>query len=568
MTAPSGRPATAAPLTLRPGRVSTGTTSRMSALGVALLALAVSAPSLTHAFTLDDMAIIATDGRIHRLQAPWRFFTQPYWPDGPALFRPLTSLAFAVEWQLGHGAPWVYHAVNLLLYAAVCLAVYRLAIDLLGEFGGWWAAAFFAVHPVHVEAVANSVGQAELWAGLCAVGAMGYYVGARRGQGPLRFRDGAVVTVLYATGCLFKEHVIMLPGLILAAEVTLLGQSVTALFRRRDLCWLLLMLVATAAAFWGVHIWVVGYIAGDHAALAFVGMSHRDRLLTMLGVVPEWGRLLFLPLDLRIDYMPQQLPLAHGLGWRQLAGILLLLGVAALAVRARTRQPVLTFAVLWAAVTIFPVSNTVIPSGIILAERTLFLPSVAAALSVGVFARWLGTALQSRWNGGGRATIAIGSALIAFWAVRTILRQRVWRDNETLWGQMLVDAPRSYRSHWLYARRLYASGDSAGGKRELDRALSLFRDDPRLLVDAADRHLAADRCGEAVPLYRRSLRLAPATRFARGRLIRCLLRLGRLQEARAEASSALALGEPGAQRALMRVDSIVSARQARTNAHR
>ena len=92
-------------------------------LTIALLAAAASATSLPNRFALDDRPIIAHDSRIHRLDAPWRFFTQTYWPLPlrGTLYRPLASLAFAVEWRVGGGAPWPYHAVNVLLYVGICL---------------------------------------------------------------------------------------------------------------------------------------------------------------------------------------------------------------------------------------------------------------------------------------------------------------------------------------------------------------------------------------------------------------------------------------------------------------
>src|SRR4051812_38798472 len=89
-----------------------------AAPAICFLAIAASLTSLRNGFAFDDLPIIAQDGRLHRLDQPSRFFTQPYWapPSRPALYRPLTSLAFALEWRLGSGAAWPYHVVNVVLY--------------------------------------------------------------------------------------------------------------------------------------------------------------------------------------------------------------------------------------------------------------------------------------------------------------------------------------------------------------------------------------------------------------------------------------------------------------------
>src|SRR6202521_455925 len=191
---------------------------RWQSVGIVLLALAASAASLRNGFAIDDVIIIAGDSRIHRLDAPWRFFTQTYWPPPTkaALYRPLTSLAFALEWRAGDGRPLIFHAMNVLLYLLACPAGYRPAVLLHGGVAGWWAAALFAVHPVHVEAIANSVGQSELWTALWVVLAVAYYIEVRRTR-DITAKDIALLSALYVTTCLFKEHAIVLPGLLVAA---------------------------------------------------------------------------------------------------------------------------------------------------------------------------------------------------------------------------------------------------------------------------------------------------------------------------------------------------------------
>jgi hypothetical protein len=529
----------------------------LRAFTIALLALAASATSFTNRFAIDDLAIIAHDSRIQRLAAPWRFFTQTYWPTPTrgTLFRPLTSLAFAVEWRLGDGAPWPYHLVNVLLYLCVCVAVYRLAVGLLGPLAGWWAAALFAVHPVHVEAVGNSVGQAELWAALGVVLAVNRYIAVRRTRG-VAARDIVLLAVLYLAACLFKEHAIMLPGLLLAAELFLLGGRPADLVWKRELRGLGLALAITAVAFWGMHALVVGDLAGDRANLTFVGMTYHDRVLTMLGVVPEWMRLLFVPIHLQVDYMPQEVQQASTFGLPQLLGTFILLGAVGGAVRARRRQPVVTFAVCWAGLTLFPVSNVLVPSGVTIAERTQFLPSVGATLVLGTWIAWLATRSVGWPATQRRMALGIGAVVVAAATARSALRQPVWRNSNTILDQMLVDSPRSYRAHWWQARRFYKARDHAGAEREFRLAVELFPRDAALLADLADHYGVWNRCDEAVALYRRSLAIAPERAWLHGRLVRCLARLGRLQEAREEGSKGAARGHVGTADALRYVDSL------------
>jgi protein O-mannosyl-transferase len=168
-------------------------------LSVALLALLSSATSLVNGFVFDDRPIILTNPRVHTLAQWWTVFAQPYWPPdwGDTNYRPLTILSFAVQWAIGDGSPVVFHAVSVALYVAACVTVLRLARSVLSPRAAWLVAALFAVHPVHVEAVGNGVGQAELVVATCATLAVASYVRVRTASSELGSRQITITAMLY-----------------------------------------------------------------------------------------------------------------------------------------------------------------------------------------------------------------------------------------------------------------------------------------------------------------------------------------------------------------------------------
>ena len=99
---------------------------------VLLLAIAASVTSVLNGFAFDDIPVVVQDTRFHLPSDVWRVFGQPYYPKfGGSLYRPLTSLMIGVEWAVGGGAPLPFHVVSIALYAALCVAVYRLAKKLV-----------------------------------------------------------------------------------------------------------------------------------------------------------------------------------------------------------------------------------------------------------------------------------------------------------------------------------------------------------------------------------------------------------------------------------------------------
>lgn len=79
-------------------------------------------------------------------------------------YRPLCVASFRLNHWTGGLDPKGYHAANVLLHCAVTYLVYAVYRTLMPGRRPAAAAAVFAVHPVHAEAVAGVVGRADLLA--------------------------------------------------------------------------------------------------------------------------------------------------------------------------------------------------------------------------------------------------------------------------------------------------------------------------------------------------------------------------------------------------------------------
>jgi len=136
---------------------------------VAACAVVVYLGALWNRFAVDDLPIIVLNPLVADPAGMWRAFAAPYWSAdlGGHMYRPLVIASFALD-HLIDGTAW-FHAVNLLWHAGVAVAVAALARRWTDDAGALVAGLLFAVHPLHVEAVANVVGRAELMAALFTV---------------------------------------------------------------------------------------------------------------------------------------------------------------------------------------------------------------------------------------------------------------------------------------------------------------------------------------------------------------------------------------------------------------
>ena len=522
---------------------------RMAAPSVVLLAILSSMIGIVNKFTYDDHYIIEVSAAVHTLHRWWQGFGQSYWPKnaGGDGYRPLTILAYKLEWAIGGGSPVLFHAVNILLYAAASLLVFVIARRMLPLGAAWLVGALFAVHPVHVESVANVVGQAELLVAVPLLAATLLYL-RDRAEGALRGTTVAWILLLYALACLAKEHAVVLPAILLAAELTVIDDRTTVRERVLRLRPFYLAMVAVALAFIAARSRVLAGrpLGGFEPFLPFSALriSSTDRFLTAVGVVPQWIRLLYWPARLSADYGPPEIDIAQGPSILQLPGLLLLLAILAIGVVVRKRQPVVSFGIAVVCATLLPSSNFVLPAGIVLAERTLFLPSVGAMLIVGGTAVVVAERLRaSRWAP--RATLALriacGAALVAG-GIRSVTRTTVWHDNQRLFEHSVHDAPKSYRTHYVLASWYLEQQRMRDVQAEYRTALKLFPYDPYLAFDLAEAYRQSNMCGAALPLYKWAHQVDPEFPIGRTQYALCLYDQHQYDEARHWALAAVKAG--------------------------
>ncbi len=501
---------------------------------VVLLVAVVFGVSIANGFVYDDIPAIVQNARVtgHRwLDIP----VSTYWLG--TLWRPLTVLAFAVQWVTGGGAPWIFHAVSLCAYAAVGILLFgllrRMEIPVAASAA---ATALFLVHPVHAEVVANVVGQSELWV---SVFLLAMLLIALTPLTPTSRFDARYLGMLGAAvaAMLSKEQGFTAPLLLFGALWLRPWEAMAARSeRRRELVVLTLIAILLLI----VRSNITGSFAGETPALALREAGLWQRALVFLATVPNYVRLVFWPIHLQADYGPPQVPVGTTLGAVHVAGVLLLALYVVAFFTARRRAPVAAFGLWWTAVTLAPVSNLLAASGLIMAERVMFLPTVGLAIAAGsVLAGALARAsAQQR-----RAILYAVAAACAALAVRSTTRATVWGNQDRFFSTLTVDAAQSYRA-WRVAGVFDQSRhrDSLA-EREFRRAIELWPYDPETAEVLGQLLRTQGRCTEAVPVLRQGLQLDTTRVSLRGKLIGCLIATRQWDAAEQYARAGIAMGD-------------------------
>jgi tetratricopeptide (TPR) repeat protein len=261
----------------------------------------------------------------------------------------------------------------------------------------------------------------------------------------------------------------------------------------------------------------------------------------MLAIVPEWARLLVWPARLQAEYGPPGLSVTGAFGARHGIGLLLLLAWLAAVLGTFRRFPVIAFGLVWVAVSLAPISNTVIPTGIVLAERTLFLPSAGMMLAIG--AGWSLLYEHTRAPKHRRSVVTAMTALVlGLGLARSAERATMWRSQEHFFARLPREAPTTYRSHRAAAQYFAHSGRPAQAERAWQRVLQLYDRDGTAFEELGQLYRARRRCDLALPVFEDGLSKHPDRTPLRSRYIECLLALGDTGRAIRAAEAGLRLG--------------------------
>jgi len=458
-------------------------TVRRAALIAALLAFLVYLPALGNRFALDDGPIVEHNPAAHSVVQAAQAIAHPYWPPehGAGLWRPLVILSFAADWQLSGGSPVWLHAVNALGHAVVTGLVVVVIAPYVSTAGALAGGMLFAIHPLHVEAVANLVGRAELLvAGLLMLALLAARAVRRRAaDGGNTAGLEALLLALVSLALLSKEHAVIAIALLWLDDRAQPDRP--GRLPPRDY---VLVGVLTVLWLWARRI-VEGGLSFEAVAPTFFHLDAVGRVSTMLPAVFVLLRLFVWPFDLSPDYHPLVI---ERLEQPTLLGAFALLVLAAtvmLALLLWRRHRVASLGLLIIGLAWLPTSNLFFPAGIVLAERTLYLPSVGLALLVAAGVDSLVARAGARRSGLLLLVCAVPLA------ARTVMRIPDWRSTRDLVVTALLTHPESYKVHQSAARVFLRLGMRPQGLAEYGVAAEIYPLDHYLLAEVASAVLEA-----------------------------------------------------------------------------
>ncbi len=447
-------------------------------------------------------------------------------------WNPLTWFSHMLDHELFGEHPAGHHLTSVALHTANALLLFGLLESATGAIAASaFAAALFAVHPMHVESVAWVTERKDVLSACFGLLALGSYVRyARRPS-----RRGSLLTAWWlALGLMAKPMLVTLPFVFLLLDYWPLGRIGGRAGWRpawRLLAEKLPLFLLVAAA----------------AAITLVSQRHTGAMDAAL--IPFAQRLAHAPVAylayLARLFWPQQLlpfyPHPYGVGgtpwagWQVAGAVAALLAISALVVASRRRYAVVGW--LWYLGMLLPVIGLVQVGEQGMADRYTYLPSIGLFVAVAWGGAELAAGLRSAALRSAIALAALGLVAAAAWGAWA--QARIWRDSASLYTHVLAAGVDHPFLRVNLGALLRAQGRLGEAALQYRRALELDPDDAGAYNNLGNVLREQGRAAEAIEAYREALRIDPDHPLARANLGLALASQGEHREALAELREAL-----------------------------
>lgn len=452
-------------------------------------------------FTYDDLTVV-TNNEIKY----WHF-----WDLWQGWGRSTRTLSLMIDYHIFGDSPAGYHFQNILWHILSVLLLYfvfvKLSEDRLLSF---FASLLFAVHPIHVEAIANIANRKEA---ICMVFSLISFMLYLRfieeiDRRRWKWLVGSLFTWYLALNS--KEVAAILPLTMVAYEVVFLPKEKRFLGKNPSLLFALLVVTSISFLFFSKEIISNLFSSGNIVTLGGYKGYLDMHSVTISSAKAFWNymKLLFFPFNLSPVHV---LELSHSLKepLAMMSWISALILILLLFYLLRNNK-LATFGTLWFLIHYIPVSN-IIPSVYMVADRYMYIPSAGFCLLFVSSVKKLHSELLYRFDRRfvGRIMTVIICAVFAFYSMKTLTYNHAWLNSLRLWDYAIKVSPTSYKSYTNRGVVHHNSRRYQLALNDFNSALKIYPKHTNALINRGTTHTMLGEHHMAIKDYKAALKLKP-----------------------------------------------------------
>ncbi|WP_432738618.1 tetratricopeptide repeat protein [Maridesulfovibrio sp. FT414] len=460
--------------------------------------------------TYDDTSYVIDNARVMQgLSAEnigWAFSTFQL-----SNYHPLTVVSHMLDTSLFGDSPGARHLVNVFFHLLNVLLLFFFLLKASAglEEGGVWpsffAAALFAVHPVHVESVAWVAERKDVLSAFFWLSAMHCWLAYAKNRSMANYGLTFFFTGL---GILAKPMVVTLPAALFLLDVwplkrvdfrenpvAQLGRVIVE--KIPLLCLSVLSSVLTVMAQEG---------GGAMQSIASFPLSLRisNALVSYVAYLGE----LVAPVNLAVFYpYPHAIPV-----WQPVLALLFIVAVSVVCLRFLRRFPLGAVGWFWYLGTLVPVIGLVQVGDQAMADRYAYIPFMGLYMLLSFGA----VRLVKAGRLPGSAVFGAGAVVVGVLLVAAYTQAGHWHNSETLYLRALSVTENNHHMNYNYANLLERRKDYNKAAEHYRAAIKADPSHYKAMTNLANILSRRGKVLAAMDLYERALALAPdyATAYA------------------------------------------------------
>ena len=443
-------------------------------LGIAiiiLLGIIIYSNSFKCVFHFDDLNSIINNSAIQDLsniKAWWNYSSN----------RPVGYFTFAVNYHYGQLNVWGYHLVNLIIHLSTACIVMWLTqlifstpalkdspISKHKKTLALLTALLFVSHPLATQSVTYIVQRMASMVAMFYLLSIALYVKGRlleKGGTKYFWFVGALVSAVLAL--LTKENAYTLPFAIMLVEIFFLQRKKFVINFKdyRIILVIIAFLSIIILMFYRFSLNIFNSIPPKNGNDYTI--TSTNYLLTQFSVIVKYIQLLFLPINQSVDH---NIPLSTCFfEIRTLLSFLFLLSLVILAILLFKRNRLVSFGIFWFFLTLI-IESSIIPIDDIIFEHRTYLPSFGFFLILSSIIYIL------FWKKNKYLALSIFLSLILLNSVLTFQRNKIWKDDITLWNDVISKSPEKPRPYVVRGFVNYNLGQMDNAISDFSKAIEL-----------------------------------------------------------------------------------------------
>jgi len=420
----------------------------------------------------------------------WTFATKYF-----GLWNPLVWLSFMFDYELYGLNAGGYHLTNLILHILSTLLLFWIFCRMTDEI--WksaFVAAFFALHPLHIESVAwiserKDVLSAFFW--MLTLCLYVYYT-----EQPVLKRY-LLVVFAFVLALLSKPMVITLPLILILMDFWPLKRFES---RKSNL---LMWQVKEKLPFFILSlilIFITFHTPGSNVSYKFLPLQ--DRLANAPVAFVTYLIKTFWPLNLAVFYpFPKHIPIGQVMG-----ASLLIVFISVAVIVLFKKAPQLFAGWLWYAITISPVIGIIQIGDFAVADRYHYLPSVGIVIMLA----WGIPSLIKNENTRRKALFPAAVAFLLFLSVLTWKQCTYWRNSFSLFSRAVEVTQNNFLAYTSLGLALFEKGNITEAIEHYNKAILIKPDYDEAYNNRGIAYVTLGQYPSAIEDYNNAIRFHPA----------------------------------------------------------